>query len=268
MKEYFVIADTHSFFIQMLDALINAGFDINNPEHIIIGCGDYLDRGNGSMKIVDFLYKLHKDNRTILIRGNHEDLFEEMVKREYPFDYDISNGTVKSLGGLQTPYEWNEGKTMLRFEEATHHYDKRWRELLDDMVDFYEGNHYIFVHGWIPMASRTRSDGKLRHFYDPNWRSASAEKWKEARWENGMFMASLGITEKDKTIVCGHWHCSWGNVRENPENKDKTASELSKLEFADEENFHTFKGNGVIGLDACTAFTGYCNCLRLTEEEI
>ena len=46
MKEYFIIADPHSYFDEMLNALSDNGFDIKNKEHIIIGCGDYLDRGN------------------------------------------------------------------------------------------------------------------------------------------------------------------------------------------------------------------------------
>ena len=41
MKEYFVLADTHSFFTRAKTALDKEGFDINNPEHIIILCRRY-----------------------------------------------------------------------------------------------------------------------------------------------------------------------------------------------------------------------------------
>ena len=268
MKEYFVIADPHSFYTEMMKALIDAGFDKENPEHIVIGCGDYLDRGKESKEVVDFLYDLFTKDRVILVRGNHEDLFDELVTRKFPYDYDVTNGTIKSLGGLHRPYPWTETKTRLFLEEAIAGYDRHWDVLRRAMVNFYERDHYIFVHGWIPMIMKKNEEGKTRHFYDPNWRNATPEQWKEARWENGMFMASLGLIEKQKTIVCGHWHTSWGNVRHKPENANKKASELSKIEFQDKEDFHIYRDTGVIGLDACTGFTKYCNCLKLTEEEI
>jgi len=101
MKKYFVVADVHSFYDEMIDALMHAGFEMNNPEHIVICCGDMMDRGDKSREMLDFFYDLYKSNRTILIRGNHEDLFEEMIERGFPLRHDGSNGTVKTLANLQ-----------------------------------------------------------------------------------------------------------------------------------------------------------------------
>ena len=222
----------------------------------------------GSQELVEFLYKLYQENRVILIRGNHEDLFDEMKERGKPKNHDYSNGTIRSLGDLHQPAKWSETLAYALFDEAITQYNPHWDILRNSMLNYYETKNYIFVHGWIPVKEETRPDKKVLHFYDPNWRNATQEEWHEARWLNGMFMASLGIIEKNKTIVCGHWHTSWGHVRENPENKGKSARELSRLEFSKKDQFGIYRSDGVIGLDACTTFTGYCNCLKLTEKEI
>ena len=44
-KKFFVVADVHSFYDEMKQELDTAGFDINNPDHILVSCGDVLDRG-------------------------------------------------------------------------------------------------------------------------------------------------------------------------------------------------------------------------------
>ena len=74
-KKFFVIADVHSFYDEMKQALDTAGFDINNPEHVLISCGDVLDRGPKSIDVLEFLMSVPKERR-VFVRGNHEDLLE------------------------------------------------------------------------------------------------------------------------------------------------------------------------------------------------
>lgn len=49
------------------------------------------------------------------------------------------------------------------------------------------------------------------YFPIENWRNANSEAWDFARWINGMQASRDGVIEKNKTIVCGHWHCSYGH---------------------------------------------------------
>ena len=42
---YYVVADTHGFFTEMIDALNEKGFFEDNEPHKLIVCGDLLDRG-------------------------------------------------------------------------------------------------------------------------------------------------------------------------------------------------------------------------------
>lgn len=42
MKKLFCMADIHSFYELARDKLDEVGFDINNPNHIFVHCGDLL----------------------------------------------------------------------------------------------------------------------------------------------------------------------------------------------------------------------------------
>lgn len=261
MKEYFILADTHSFYTEMKSALDKNGFSIDNNNHIVILCGDMMDRGDESKEILDFFYNLYLNDRCILIRGNHEDLFDQMIKRKTFERNDIINGTLKTIKDLADEDETNIAYLSCNFREILSNYDKRWDELRKSMVDYFEIGNYIFVHGWIPFENDEITG---RRIYDPNWRLSV--NFEEARWSNGMRLADEGIIEPGKTIVCGHWHSSYGHVRR--EFPDAPNAVYNALEFSNIDNFEPFYSDGIIALDACTAFTKRCNCLHFTEEEL
>lgn len=95
-KKYFISSDIHSFYDEYMTALNDASFDINNDEHIIVVLGDIFDRGKQPLEVYNFLKGLPKERR-ILIRGNHETLLRDLVKRGYPEKWDVSNGTLDTL---------------------------------------------------------------------------------------------------------------------------------------------------------------------------
>lgn len=80
--------------------------------------------------------------------------------------------------------------------------------------------------------------------------------WSVARWENGMDAASRGFIEPYKLVVCGHWHTSWAHSRFDEDGD----------EWGPTANFAPYWGDGVIGIDGCTAYTGKVNCIVLEDE--
>ena len=82
--KYFITADVHGYFSILESALNSAGFDRNNSEHFFVSLGDLLDRGPEPRECLQFVNSL---DRKILIRGNHEDLMEEIVGNIYD-EYD------------------------------------------------------------------------------------------------------------------------------------------------------------------------------------
>lgn len=160
--KYFVSSDIHGFFNEWQNALTDKGFDLNNPEHKIILCGDLFDRGNQPKEIIDFVLK-HKD-KVILIRGNHEDLMEQMIERDFSDYGDLCNGTAQTIVDLYPEWQISEFD-LKKIAKAT-----RLQEVLDMCIDYYETKHYIFVHGWIPIIENC-------YLYDSNWRTARKERW-------------------------------------------------------------------------------------------
>ena len=69
--KYFVVSDIHSFYTPLKTCLDQAGYDVNNPEHIFVLNGDLFDRGNEASEVFNFVRSIPKERR-ILIRGNHE----------------------------------------------------------------------------------------------------------------------------------------------------------------------------------------------------
>ena len=76
------------------------------------------------------------------------------------------------------------------------------------------------------------------------------------QWRNGMLAAATGDIVKDKTIVSGHWHCSWGHA---------TFDEDSPPEWGSDAVFTPYYSKGIIAIDACTAYSGFVNCLVLED---
>ena len=131
-----------------------------------------------------------------------------------------------------------------------------YKILLPSAVDYYETEKYIFCHAWIPLVEEV-DDDMIEYFrYHPDWRDADESEWHKARWRNGMEMCCMhGVKEAGKTIVCGHWNCSWGHAH-----VDGICSERGKDAITT-----PFFAEGIIAIDACTARWGRVNCIRIEE---
>jgi len=260
--KYFVISDVHGFYNEMIKALDEAGFDKANPEHIIINLGDSADRGPASDKVLQFLVDL-KD-RAILIRGNHEDLMEEAISRGYFESHDEHNGT--DMTAVQLTGELSPIKALNSINKC-----KLWNDYIESCIDYYELDDYIFVHGWIPVSYEYAEGYEdLPGVYRPtimipntNWREDG--DWYNARWINGMKAWSLGIIAPGRTIVCGHYHTSWGHC--NLHNDGVEYLKPIETFYIDPKtgkeephaNYDPFIDDGIIALDACTAISHKVN---------
>ena len=214
-------------------------------------CGDLFDRGRQPIELIRYLN--HEVPRKILIRGNHEDLFEDMCRRGEPWMHDYSNGTC------QTAFDLTGVNEPISFERRASIALTKIVPLLNQMVDYYETEHYIFVHGWIPCWDRGASKYVMENafIYNSEWRGLSTRDWKQARWRNGIDCAKHGIIEPNKTIICGHWHCSYGHWLDNPDKYNSSIGEDS--------NFEPYYADGIIAIDACTAYSGKVNCIVIDD---
>lgn len=241
LLKIFVISDVHGYFLQMITALNEAGFNPNNEDHWLFVLGDIIDRGREPQQIIDYLISLP---RKVLIRGNHEDLFIDACQRGYCMMHDIHNGTLQTIEDLS-------GTTLItgREQNAFSEAYSKMKPILNAMVNYIETDNYVFVHSWLP----TMHVGGNQVIH-PNWRTADEKLWNRARWVNP-FEAAHNSTLSDKTIVFGHWHCSLGWARK-----------YGLSEFGSDARFDIYAGDNFIAIDACTARTHRVNCLVLEDD--
>lgn len=265
MKHY-VVADPHGYYTHLERALREAGFfDETEPCKVVV-CGDLADRGKEADAMIDFMLRLKEEGRLVYILGNHEDLLVQCLHKiagggvhevASGMSHHYHNGTWDTLlqiSGMDELSAYNNPYAMVK--EVLH--SPFYRELLPFGVDYYETKRYIFTHGWIPCFVRGNRP-YLQYEYNPDWRSEETVIWQRARWFNGMELACKhGVTVPEKTVVCGHWHASYGHAL--IENKG--------TEFGSDADFSPFYAEGIIALDACTARSRKVNCIVIEDDPI
>lgn len=185
--KYFVLSDIHSFANEMIASLKKAGFKKSNPDHVIIVCGDLWDRGPDALRVYNFLKSIPKKRR-IMIRGNHEQLYLELLNKNYPESHDFHNCTVDTFCQIARSVFEKDDKTINCLKWCTQDYfekecggemrlyysyddvssyntiRRRWGYVVDAVLNhpitkwiksnewknYYELDKYIFVHSFIP----------------------------------------------------------------------------------------------------------------------
>ncbi len=255
---YYVTADVHGFFSELKVALDEQGFFEDQGPHKLIVCGDLFDRGMEALQLQEFIMDLLSKDQVILVRGNHEDLTLNLLnnwhRKSYLQYHHNSNGTVDTvcqLLGIDThelyTHPENAGRAFLQTPYI--------QTIIPATVDYYETERYIFTHGWIPCTPISVDSNQMEYVPIEDWRNADKSAWDKARWINGMAAAHGGITEPGKTIVCGHWHCSFGHCQ----------YENDGGEWSNNPNFTPYYAEGIIALDACTALSGKVNCIVIED---
>lgn len=238
----FAVSDVHGFYTELVDALKEAGYDENDPSHLLVMCGDYFDRGTEPLQMLEFLEGLDPD-RVVLIRGNHDDMMEDALLQGGIQSIHERNGTEKTLSALfnLSPFYLNSALRRSAFSPM----GKRLRRLIGRMQDMLETENYIFVHGWLPLKGIGRF---ARVMTDPV--HATHAEWRRARWTEWMESYRYGLTVKDKTLVCGHRACAYAH--EFDPTRDRNDPSI-------------FYGDGVRAIDALTVVSGRVNVLVVED---
>lgn len=299
-KKYFIASDVHSFFTPFKQALDEAGFDINNDEHILIIDGDLFDRGDQTLETLNFVRSLPKEKR-ILIKGNHEYLLRDLLNKSLPNSYDISNGTmltVFQLAGLnlqkESPLKMDYEYLKEIIDSMDNYYfswvtkndiaygKKIWKKIVNkvkktdilnwifdsgEWKNYFELDNYIFCHAFIPV-----NKPKGMHMYQPNyeslfekedWRTNSSnEEFEQATWgcPYALFDRGLFDSEKEKGKILVCGHWHCFEFKDH-----YYGTEYWKTRDKTEIDFNIFYSPNLIAIDACTAYSGVCNVLVIED---
>ena len=96
--KYYVTADIHGFLSLFQEALEESGYYEDDSEKKIIICGDLFDRGEEAEKLQDYILSLMEKDEVILVKGNHEDCFCDLVTTDtgLPYGHHVHNGTYQT----------------------------------------------------------------------------------------------------------------------------------------------------------------------------
>ncbi len=151
--KYYIVADIHGFYSTLVRELKKKGFFEDKEPHKLIVCGDLFDRGSQAKKLQKFIMDLIKNDEVILIRGNHEDLFMDMLNKwhleSYNQPHHIQNGTVDTLLQLTglTYDDLDRPVDVYRKAKMVPYVNK----IIPKTLNYYETKNYIFVHvrSWV-----------------------------------------------------------------------------------------------------------------------
>ena len=242
-KDLFVVSDIHGHASELFAALDEAGFDSKNSRHVLVSCGDHFDRGSESRAVLRYLRTL---KNKILLRGNHEVILENILARGFLRPIDRRNGVEKTVTAFF-------GRNCMD-SDGRLYVDPRDRrdilDFLDSTYDYFETEHYVFAHGWLPLEQDEDGYSTL----PANWRQATREAWRAAAWIKWYeAYRAGGLLPSGKTLVCGHRTAAYG-VDFDP-SRSTTDSSI-------------FYGDRMIAIDACTAVSRRVNVLVLRDEPL
>lgn len=257
--KYFVTSDLHGFFKEFKDALDKAGYDYLNKNHILVICGDIFDRGKEALEVYTFLKKIPKDN-LIMIRGNHDYLFMDLVDKDKPSSNDIEDGTFDTLVQLsKIRDDFHQIKNSNIIKEVYEWMKNEWKA-------YYEVGNYIFTHSFIPLrikdSCKDLNDIDIYNdlYYDPSWRNitdpfllrkcAFDSSWR--KYDAGYFNEEA---KKGKVIVCGHTH-----------SYEFFKGLDHKVYLDNNKDYGIYKKSHVINLDGNVEKSGIINVLVIDED--
>ncbi|MBF0536687.1 MAG: serine/threonine protein phosphatase [Nitrospirae bacterium] len=156
IKRQIAIGDIHgchSLVVDLIEEVIR--FDPDTDQLIFIG--DYIDRGDKSMHVVNYIVSLKNKypENIVLLMGNHELLAHSAFKTRYSNHIQLwfINGginTINSFGNYA-----NAQRLLMPF--------------IDTLLYYYETDSHIFVHGGIPMAETLHSAQPKALLWDRNY---------------------------------------------------------------------------------------------------
>jgi serine/threonine protein phosphatase 1 len=264
-KKIFAVADCHNCFKDLIEALNKAGYDEENPEHLLITLGDMFDRngnGGGSLAMYQYLKRLSDEGKAIVLRGNHTSFFERYLNGNTlsPFNY-FNNGTDETYADflLETnPFgTWcvfndisypTQGDFVKWLDYANDYIKTTYPELLDWLKErpyYFETPNYIFTHASI--------DTNCEDWHNPTKIYHNFTDWEACTWDDGSFWR-VATAKLPKKIVIGHFHTRQLRRMYNIKTKGDIDTTLIR------------EDDKIIALDGCTNLTHKVNVFIVEEE--
>lgn len=227
-SEAFVIGDVHGMVDQLKQML--QYWDPMTQQLIFLG--DYIDRGPESLAVVQLVRELQTEHNAICLRGNHEELLLNYLKRPiigWPL-YE-RNGGVKTvlnlLGRQDEQLGYGSPTRHANNVKAKHPWLVEWLQTLPYFVEFGE---FICVHAGIDLSQ-------------DNWRHTSLHNFVWIREE-----FHQGNNSSGKQIIFGHTPVMYLHQQQGA--------------------MHVWQHDGKWGIDGGAVYNGSLLALHINQEKV
>ncbi|UCG13848.1 MAG: serine/threonine protein phosphatase [Deltaproteobacteria bacterium] len=145
-ERIFVIGDIHGCLKKL--RLLFGRIDPQPGRDQLIFLGDYIDRGDDSRGVLDYLLQLREEySNTIFLMGNHEKMFMDFLAGEHRdlFIYNGGDSTIRSY----LPRAANPRNKMIQISDQElidRLIPEYHRTFLNELHPFYQTENYIMVH--------------------------------------------------------------------------------------------------------------------------
>lgn len=247
----FVVSDIHDHYSLLVKALDRNGFDSTNEDHRLIVCGDAFYSGPQPGELFVFLRRLWEKGKLIFNYGNHDiELLDNLRAERFtrPANRRCAELVVQHL----------TAKVGLSDSELISECEQLGftRFLAEIPVWYYENENYVFTHGFIPTEKKA---------YRSDWRDATEKEWRTAASREDAMALSMryGVSEPNKTIVCGHYSAARCYLMKNASQADWDNKIYKDVSGVPIDGFKPFFGNTFIAIDQSVKKTGFMNCIVL-----
>lgn len=266
-KKIFAVSDIHNEYDALINALNEAGFDENNPEHLLVSVGDAFDRGGNALAVYEYLKRLSDKGSAIVLKGNHTGFFTGYLDGTIlsPFNY-YHNGTNETMADFlheTAPFEMYcvlkeiDQPTYGDFADwlsgARQEINGEFPELLEWLNTrpyYFETKNYIFTHGAI--------DINAKDWHNPHCYRYNLIDWDALNFDDGYFFGSQ-INNTNKTVIIGHF---------GTEQLRKMYQDIIKNDTGDTYDILYRDDNKIIAIDATTVISKLVNVLVIENEEV
>lgn len=159
----YVVPDIHGEYSKLINVMEKIN-KVRKPSETIVFLGDYVDRGDRSKDVVNYMFKLlSNDDNVVALLGNHDDEFYNIMERVERLNiYDIEwlsrycVETLSSYGVSTLPLKYNSvednmrdnfdfiKEELIKLKKSDNY--RKFKILMVNCRKYYKEGKYIFSH--------------------------------------------------------------------------------------------------------------------------
>lgn len=205
MYNIYAISDVHGMYEKFVEA-INEILKVKKPEDKIIILGDNIDRGFGSLQIIQSIMNIQEEygsDNVIALMGNHEEMFLAWLKNRYNL-LSLYNGGTRTVTSFVGDAFFKVNGINLGYDGNGSFYDSTSKDRTKDVIGHILQNYAEEVE-WMKNLKYFHEEGDTL-FVHAGFDEIPGHHWSDSSTETmtWKYPAEMGYTPWNKRVVAGH----------------------------------------------------------------